>query len=187
MLTHCPECNYDLRGLPADHTCPECGLKYDADCVLARVEFPKAIWLGFAGYVFGGLVIARLPFLPGGGPFTSTSGFRISFIFLIVFYAVMGWRLRKVVLGMYRRGAVAAVLPEYLLIYPAEFQGARIPWADISRAAANKGTRTVTVFLRRSRSVRDIKDAFATGADCEAFAAAINRRVAALQTSSDDP
>lgn len=25
----CPRCDYDLTGLPAEHTCPECGCKYD--------------------------------------------------------------------------------------------------------------------------------------------------------------
>jgi hypothetical protein len=25
----CPECNYDLRGLPVPHRCPECGFEYD--------------------------------------------------------------------------------------------------------------------------------------------------------------
>jgi len=25
----CPRCDYDLTGLPAEHTCPECGCRYD--------------------------------------------------------------------------------------------------------------------------------------------------------------
>lgn len=28
-LNRCPQCGYDLTALPASHTCPECGLKYD--------------------------------------------------------------------------------------------------------------------------------------------------------------
>ena len=28
-LHRCPECNYDLAGLPAAHRCPECGFEYD--------------------------------------------------------------------------------------------------------------------------------------------------------------
>lgn len=28
-LNRCPQCGYDLTALPAKHTCPECGLKYD--------------------------------------------------------------------------------------------------------------------------------------------------------------
>jgi uncharacterized membrane protein len=29
-LHHCPECGYDLRGLPRAGNCPECGFAYDA-------------------------------------------------------------------------------------------------------------------------------------------------------------
>lgn len=29
-LRHCPECGYDLAGLPQTHRCPECGLSFDA-------------------------------------------------------------------------------------------------------------------------------------------------------------
>ena len=28
-LHRCPECDYDLTGLPASHRCPECGFEYD--------------------------------------------------------------------------------------------------------------------------------------------------------------
>jgi rubrerythrin len=27
----CPYCDYDLKGLPQKHVCPECGRPYDAD------------------------------------------------------------------------------------------------------------------------------------------------------------
>lgn len=29
VLDSCPLCEYDLRGLPSPHTCPECGFEYD--------------------------------------------------------------------------------------------------------------------------------------------------------------
>lgn len=29
-LNTCPNCDYSLKGLPAEHYCPECGLKYDS-------------------------------------------------------------------------------------------------------------------------------------------------------------
>ena len=34
--TLCPRCDYDLQGLPIDHQCPECGLKYDLRSKLWR-------------------------------------------------------------------------------------------------------------------------------------------------------
>ncbi len=29
MLSQCPRCHYPFDGLPEDHACPECGLRYD--------------------------------------------------------------------------------------------------------------------------------------------------------------
>ena len=38
-LKHCPECNYDLIGLPRAHNCPECGFEYDENI------FDLQVWL----------------------------------------------------------------------------------------------------------------------------------------------
>jgi len=35
--TLCPGCDYDLRGLPTEYNCPECGLTYDRDTM---------VWIG---------------------------------------------------------------------------------------------------------------------------------------------
>lgn len=34
MIKVCPACRYWLRGLPATHTCPECGFRYDRNACL---------------------------------------------------------------------------------------------------------------------------------------------------------
>ena len=38
-LKRCPECDYDLRGLPYTHSCPECGIEYDENI------FDLQVWL----------------------------------------------------------------------------------------------------------------------------------------------
>ena len=38
-LKRCPECDYDLRGLPYAHNCPECGIEYDENI------FDLQVWL----------------------------------------------------------------------------------------------------------------------------------------------
>ncbi len=38
-LKRCPECNYDLIGLPYAHNCPECGFEYDENM------FDLPVWL----------------------------------------------------------------------------------------------------------------------------------------------
>jgi len=35
-LTHCPQCEYDLAGLPVKHACPECGYAYDKGDIVVR-------------------------------------------------------------------------------------------------------------------------------------------------------
>lgn len=35
-LTHCPQCEYDLAGLPEKHACPECGYAYSKDAIVVR-------------------------------------------------------------------------------------------------------------------------------------------------------
>ena len=35
-LTHCPQCGYDLAGLPVKHACPECGYAYDKGDIVVR-------------------------------------------------------------------------------------------------------------------------------------------------------
>jgi len=37
-IPRCMECGYDLRGLPAGHRCPECGVTYD---VIECLEFQR--------------------------------------------------------------------------------------------------------------------------------------------------
>src|SRR5690242_21157814 len=34
--TICPRCDYDLRGLPPEGTCPECGRPYDRETIIFR-------------------------------------------------------------------------------------------------------------------------------------------------------
>ena len=42
VFARCPRCDYSLRGLPANHACPECGLRFDEQCELYRTTNPKA-------------------------------------------------------------------------------------------------------------------------------------------------
>ena len=55
MLRRCPFCRYDLTGLPAIHTCPECGLAYDPDTSVIILN-PRA--RDYRQFVYGGLLLA---------------------------------------------------------------------------------------------------------------------------------
>ena len=43
----CPCCEYDLKGLPLNGKCPECGTEYQAETILAPQSLPSALSLCF--------------------------------------------------------------------------------------------------------------------------------------------
>ena len=54
-LKHCPDCGYDLHGLPPRHRCPECGFEYDEHtCVWRATKFGM---LGPALFLIPGFAI----------------------------------------------------------------------------------------------------------------------------------
>jgi len=44
-LTHCPACDYDLRGLPGRYRCPECGFEYDEGTLVWRPRTRNRVYL----------------------------------------------------------------------------------------------------------------------------------------------
>ncbi len=53
-LTRCPQCRYSLKGLPADHRCPECGFEYDADTAIWESRPGKK---EISSYVVGSCIV----------------------------------------------------------------------------------------------------------------------------------
>jgi len=51
-LTACPQCRYDLTGLPRTHTCPECGFEYDESMRAWAYKGPR-----FADHVLNGAFV----------------------------------------------------------------------------------------------------------------------------------
>ena len=68
MTTRCPVCRYDLRGLPAEHRCPECGLGIDDSMRTWRLGKPsRFVWAVTVGNKFV-LYYALIECLFGRGP-----------------------------------------------------------------------------------------------------------------------
>jgi hypothetical protein len=179
VIDTCPECGYSLHGLPTTHACPECGQRYDAECELVQRKQQGAIWFVVAWYVLSGGWFFRLMWrgLPNRG-------------WVLVFklcclgiYSIPGYFLLRTIIRNSRRGVMAAVLPGYLLLRLEESRDARIPWSNISRAAANGGVKSVAVFIRDASKIREIRGVFQTREQCEKFAREINRRVAIHEAS----
>lgn len=66
-FANCVRCGYSLRGLAADHACPECGLAYDRKSEVYRISNPRGALLSELVLAAGGvsplIVLIWLPAL----------------------------------------------------------------------------------------------------------------------------
>lgn len=108
MLSACPRCNYDLRGLPADHQCPECGLKYDAESEAFRI--PRRRWRTIGECCWALFGVTYFPWIVWRTGNALGVLFTVLMILLFsIFAASLLWLRRRAHL---RGGYVVAVLPE---------------------------------------------------------------------------
>lgn len=124
-LSKCLACDYDLRGLPPSHRCPECGLAYDQDTRVWRPETSLSI---ISGIVTLGVV---LPFLV---TIASSNSLHAGLIRL----AALCWFVLVVASGLWIRHVhrsryVVATMPEGLLVRIGDHT--LIPWHDLALAA----------------------------------------------------
>ena len=177
----CPRCTYSLRGLPADHYCPECGLRFDPACELYRVTNPKQFLLIW-GLIFGGGWINLKSIQYWGSWQTETLWHKI--------YAVAGavWIICLIfgvlwVRRAYRRGQKVAVTTDGLFIQMATTDDGLIPWSSICDAVARlKGNTHIAIITRYNphKTIRlgDMYKLFRTRGDAQRFVNQIRDRMA---------
>lgn len=175
----CPRCTYCLRGLPADHYCPECGLGFDPGCELYRVTNPKQFLLIW-GLIFGGGWVNLKSIQYWGSWQTETLWHKI--------YAVAGavWIICLIfgvlwVCRAYRRGQKVAVTTDGLFIQMASADDGLIPWSSIRQAVAEKKGKTHIAIITRcnpDKPIRlgDMYKLFGTGQDARRFVDQVNAR-----------
>jgi hypothetical protein len=134
----CPRCAFSLRGLPANHACPECGLRYDERSVLYRVHNPKAAvvarlvvmaFICLSVVLNGAMRAASGRWHTPGDLFSILWGLAV--VVLLVWYA--RWYVRK-----FRAGYGVAITTDGLHIrIPCDgiFRKSFLPWADICELA----------------------------------------------------
>lgn len=114
----CHRCGYDLSGLPEDHRCPECGLRYDAD---TRSWRPSEPWIQSAALLML-VMYTGLPVLIWRKQALELV-VRVLATTVLCFLVVRAWRQE-------RKGILVAVHPEGVFIrdhYREEF----FDWASI--------------------------------------------------------
>ena len=189
VFTNCVRCGYSLRGLPANHFCPECGLRFDERCVLFRATNTKrfvAFWiLVFSG---GWTYVRYVPRLFNLSNQSSLDKFTaILSMFLLLF---MVW-LAVFMVKQFRRGFVVAITTDGLMVLIPGYMTDLIPWSDIGGASVlhrREGKPQVaSLHLKSKKMYVDIggmANVFPMRADVELFVRLVNERVESQGKSS---
>lgn len=184
VFKKCVRCGYSLRGLPANHRCPECGLRFDERCALYRVTNPRqllAFWLMILG---GGWVsLKNLPHFANlaGASAWETVGALAGALWIVFVAAGIWFFVRR-----YRRGFEVAITGDGLILRLPGFSEDLIPWRDIGGASAKEcpaeKPQIASVFIRsknKTVAIGGVANVFPKRADVERFVAEVNDRVAA--------
>ncbi len=188
----CYRCNYSLKGLPAEHRCPECGEAYDESVRIWRAGksplWPAGLFLLVMLHCSWGFVIAAL--WRGGRPPAIHSFYAAFFTVGAVMFGLAARRLR-------RCGPIAAITQQGVFVRNGSSGGTLVPWAAIAEVrlradmvllvGPNRSERLsvpVHLFSKKSRddaeafaaAVRQAKSTFDPGAGMHAASAAVERR-----------
>ena len=104
LVAICPLCDYDLKGLPTEHKCPECGYEYDNAAIVLPCWTSKGKRTSWAQRLFllavvgsgilALLLLSGLPTLPRLALFLGLPIY-LAFLILIAYYAAKTLIRRK--------------------------------------------------------------------------------------------
>ncbi len=189
IFKRCVRCDYSLRGLPANHACPECGLRFDEACGLYRPSNPKAAF--FLILCMSGSSVGMIRGLRYWGAWATTTWaqklWAIMGVFWFIFMAIMAWFLYRV----YRRGQLVAVTTDGLIVRLVGFSEDLVPWTEIAEATPKTkpdDKRQIALVKLRNKSktltIGGTYNVFPKREDVERFVAQVNTRAAV--TSRND-
>jgi len=162
-----------LQGLPEEHACPECGLRYDGESEVYKHTNPKALFAGLLGFVGGtGGMFNLVRTYASAGPF-----WRVCIMLCWVIYFGAAVWLARYAYRLYRSGPLLAVLPDGLFIRLRRINGDWIKWENVSRAALNRARKGATLIFRDGRPVMDINGVFASTSDAQRFVSQVASRL----------
>jgi hypothetical protein len=158
VFKNCARCGYSLRGLPANHACPECGLRFDEQCALYRVTNPRQLMV-FWLMVFGGgwVALKHLPHFAnlGGASAWEMIGALAGVVWIVCVPIAVWFIVRS-----YRRGFEVAITSDGLIVRLPGFSDDLIPWRDIGGASIKDRPagkpQVASVFLRSKNKTVEI-------------------------------
>jgi predicted RNA-binding Zn-ribbon protein involved in translation (DUF1610 family) len=182
VFKKCVRCGYSLRGLPANHACPECGLRFDERCALYRVTNPRQLMV-FWLMIFGGgwVALKHLPHIANLGNASAWDivGALAGLVWIICVPIAVWFFVRH-----YRRGFEVAITSDGLIVRLPGFSDALIPWRDIGGASIKDRPagkpQVASVVLKSKNKTVDIggvANVFPTRADVEQFVRHVTERL----------
>lgn len=170
MLDQCPRCDYSLKGLPANHACPECGLRYDEQSEVYRAggrwSVARAPWRSTAAFVamLGGMVylaVAARSLLR-----TVSAGSAMLAALVFVWLLVRARRAQPMV----------AVLPDGLYVRLPDVRAGLISWNMLHSPTHAQAENVILVSRRDSIDPLCLGGLFASRADAQRLARQIQSR-----------
>ncbi|MCO6435760.1 MAG: hypothetical protein J5J06_01580 [Phycisphaerae bacterium] len=129
----CVRCRYSLKGLPARHACPECGLRFDEKCALYRATNARQVLILWCVILGGGWVSLRnLPAFFKSGRLSAWDAVGAIAAALWIVFVVVGVLF---VFRRYRQGYKVAVMTDGLIVHLPGFSENLVPWKDVLSAS----------------------------------------------------
>ena len=183
VFKKCVRCGYSLRGLPANHLCPECGLRFDEGCALYRVTNPRQLLVFWLMIIGGGWVslkhLPHLANLAGASVWEKVGAFAGGL--WAVFVVVGVWFFFR----RYRRGFEVAIMSEGLIVHLPGFSDELIQWSEVGGASIKERPpgkpQIASISLRgknKTAEIGGVANVFPRRGDVERFVQEVNARVA---------
>jgi hypothetical protein len=168
VFDKCPRCDYPLTGLPEEHACPECGLRYDQNSRIYR-QRGDAVY-GLLGGLMGG----------GWGFFQMLHAYRVSsgwerlllFLVLCALMISLAWLAHYIY--RQKRGRYIAAVADGVLLGHYRLRPRLIPWSNISRVERMRAISGAVLFIRDKRTTIDVAGVFRSPVDADEFAVVSN-------------
>lgn len=168
-LTWCPQCRYSLKGLPADHNCPECGFEYDAETAAWHRQTSK-IWTSLGILLtlsFGGFVLKEAI-----ANLQSARGWRLSNLLFLLSIVVLLWSLIR----QFSASLTIATTPRGLYIKKGRRHGTFVPWEQVQRVFWSVASRKCELKIASKVRMNLITSIFKDQADFEEFQTQVETR-----------
>lgn len=163
MFDKCPRCEYALTGLPEEHACPECGLRYDKNSRIYRLR-RRSVYVDMAILGFG--IYALLTLFPLQNVVGVWRG--VSILLLSAYCVGMAW-VAYAVYRAQRLGHYVATSCDGLLLHLPGSKLRILEWSNISRVEPMRAGLGAILFIRDARVAMNLTGMFKSPTEAAEF------------------